>query len=195
MQPLSKREATMTAKKAVPAFNDLGKKDEETPVTTGPDHTPLVSDEEFDQDEDYDDDEDENFLSPHVVSTVPNKTPAELAAETPDETDARYGKAPVVSQEDLDNPRVQVYKDTVIKQVPSGTHLHPDIARDMFNRGISDSSTDNAQVRRITTDTYDFAPDAETNDKWQKPDNSVRNYPHDADDYVTSDDKDGTHKL
>ena len=109
-------------------------------------------------------------LSEHVVSTVPNKTPAELAAETPEETAARYNINTEITDEDADNPRVQVYKDTRVKQVPSGTHLHPDIAKDLLNRGIAETHTDNALVRhQDTAPTYDFAPDAETNDKFQKP--------------------------
>jgi hypothetical protein len=105
-------------------------------------------------------------LSPAVVSTVPNKTPAELASETPDEAAARYGIDETVSEQDLENPRVQVYKDTVLKQVPSGTHLHPDVAKDMQNRGIQQQTTDTAQVSRMVTHEYDFAPDAPHNDKW-----------------------------
>lgn len=109
---------------------------------------------------------DSSELSNQVVATVPNKTPAELAAETPRETENRYGVAQKVSDEDLDNPRVQVYRDTLVNQVPSGTHLHPDVAKDLLNRGISEQHTDNAQVKRMVTDSYDFAPDAEHNDKF-----------------------------
>lgn len=98
-----------------------------------------------------------------------NKTPAELAAETPDETAERYGIDTKITKEDAENPRVQVYEDTVVKQVPSGTHLHPDIAKDLLNRGISANTTDSAQVKRTIIETYDFAGDAETNDKFQKP--------------------------
>jgi len=106
------------------------------------------------------------FYSPEVVALKSDKTPAELAAETPDETAARYGISTEMSEEDLDNPRVQVYRDTLVNQVPSGTHLHPDIAKDLKNRGIAEQHTDNAQVKRTIVDAYDFAPDADHNDKF-----------------------------
>lgn len=172
------------AKKAVPSLAELSKKDDDKSVQ---DKTPemeqnqtdLISQEKnedpdfdsdashFDQEEDK---ENEPFLSPTVVGTVPNKTPAELSAETPDETASRYGIDQSITDEDADNPRVQVYRDTKVNQVPSGTHLHPDIAKDLLNRGISEQHTDNAQVKRAITEAYDFAPDAEFNDKFQKPD-------------------------
>jgi hypothetical protein len=150
----------------------------------GKDNTsPEVEETEFDRDEDYtggendedkepvlkDQEKNEPYLSPSVVATVPNKTPAELSQESADETAARYNINTDVTQEQIDNPRIQIYKDTVVKQVPSGTHLHPDVAKDLANRGISLQGTDNAQVQRWAIDTHDFAPDAETNDKWQKP--------------------------
>lgn len=97
-----------------------------------------------------------------------NKTPNELAAETPDEAAERYGIDTSITKEDADNPRVQVYEDTHVRQVPSGTHLHPDIAKDLMNRGISTPSTDMGQVSRPAAVEYDFAPDAETNDKFVK---------------------------
>lgn len=109
---------------------------------------------------------DEPKLSQQVVSTVPNKTPAELAAETPAETQARYGIDQSVTDEDADNPRVQVYRDTIVNQVPSGTHLHPDIAKDLLNRGIAETTTDSAQVKRTVVDSYDFAESSKFNDKF-----------------------------
>lgn len=105
-------------------------------------------------------------VSPSVVALNSNKTPAELAAESPAETAERYNIDNKISDQDADNPRVQVYRDTLVNQVPSGTHLHPDIAKDMLNRGIAESHTDNAQVKRQVTEVYDFAPDADTNDKY-----------------------------
>lgn len=157
------------AKKTTPAapqtLSDLVNKEEEKKTEeTSKEETP---EEEFDRDEDYTDENvGDTFLSPHVVSTVPNKTPAELAAETPDETAARYNVDTSITEEDAANPRVQVYKDTQVRQVPSGTHLHPDIAKDYANRGISQNTTDSAQVKREVVETYDFAPDAEFNDKF-----------------------------
>jgi hypothetical protein len=106
-------------------------------------------------------------LSNSVVhDTSTNKTPEELSSETPDETATRYGITNEVSKEDIANPRVQVYADTVVKQVPSGTHLHPDVAKSLHNYGIAERTTDSAQVKRTITETYDFAPDAEHNDKF-----------------------------
>jgi hypothetical protein len=167
---------TPPAKKATPsALSDLlskdkDKKDETVVEENKQDEIPVVEEdkeEEFDRDEDYaDEKENDTFLSPAVVSTVPNKTPAELSAETPDETAARYGLDTSITDEDADNPRVQAYKDTVVRQVPSGTHLHPDVAKDLQNRGISQHTTDSAQVKREVTETYDFAESSEFNDKF-----------------------------
>lgn len=166
------------AKKAVPSLADLSskKKDDEEVTQEIPDinedsNTDKATDSSEDVSEDIQDetsknDKDENFLSPHVVATVPNKTPAELAAESPDETATRYNINTDISKEDARNPRVQAYDSDVVRQVPSGTHLHPDVAKDMRNRGISDNTTDSAQVKRTVTETYDFAPDAEYNDKF-----------------------------
>ena len=112
---------------------------------------------------------DKPVLSDQVVGTVPNKTTAELAAETPAQTAARYGIDQTISDEDANNPNVQVYRDTRVNQVPSGTHLHPDIAKDMLSRGISEQHTDNAAVKRMSTEYYSFAGDAPYNDKFQAP--------------------------
>lgn len=112
-------------------------------------------------------DKDAPYVSPAVVALDANKTPAELAAESPEEAAVRYNIDNTISDEDADNPRVQVYRDTLVNQVPSGTHLHPDIAKDHLNRGIAEQTTDSAQVKRQIIDTYDFAPDAEFNDKYQ----------------------------
>lgn len=84
------------------------------------------------------------------------KTPNELAGETPDETKARYGYSDTPTAEDIANPHVQVYADTIVKQIPSGTHLHPDIAADLQNRGITEMTTDSAVVKRTTYE-YDYA--------------------------------------
>lgn len=80
------------------------------------------------------------------------KTPNQLAAETPEETAERYGIDPEVPEENLDNPNIQVHREDYYKQVPSSTHLHPDIAADPQNRGITEPSTDVAQLKR--GDTY-----------------------------------------
>jgi hypothetical protein len=157
----------VTVKKPVPTLASLGKSDEEENQKV--DDTSPSADSTSPEVEKADDEtakNDDHFLAPNVVATVPNKTPAELAAETPDETAARYGIDTTITKEDAENPRVQVYEDTAVRQVPSGTHLHPDVAKDLQNRGISQHTTDSAQVRREITDTFDFAPDAEHNDKF-----------------------------
>lgn len=113
--------------------------------------------------------DDKPYYSDNVTAYRADKTPAELASETPDETAKRYGIKNTVTQEELDNPRVQVYEDTKLTQIPSSTHLHPDVAKDLQNRGISLQGTDNAQVSRNYNSGYDFAPDAEYQDKGTVP--------------------------
>lgn len=161
----------MTAKRDTPSLSELtdknkdAYKDREDHV-----HTDVVDKNRSDADQavvDSDPDKDEvTGLSKSVVATVPNKTPSELAAESADEAAARYGVDTSITKEDADNPRVQVYEDTRVYQVPSGTHLHPDVAKDLQNRGISSHTTDSAQVSRTISHEYDFAPDAENNDKF-----------------------------
>jgi hypothetical protein len=122
-----------------------------------------------DVDEDYESTHDKDpMLSEAVVSTVPNRTPAQLASETAEETAARYNLKAEPTEADTKNPRVQVYADSEFKQIPSGTHLHPDVVIDMASRRGLTHGTDNAQVRREITHEYDFAPDAEFNDKFDK---------------------------
>lgn len=154
-------------KVVLPVGPDSDKEDVIVPVDSGSD---VNQEPNFDRDEDYNDEEDKKgndpFLSPEVVSLRTDKTPAELSAETPAETAKRYGVDTTISDEEVDNPRIQVYRDTLVNQVPSGTHLHPDIAKSLQNRGIAEQHTDNAQVKRMVTEVYDFAPDAERNDKF-----------------------------
>jgi hypothetical protein len=143
------------AKKATPSLASMVNKENEEPTTVAPENVEAVQpvdseveDPNLDADENYEDEKNDPFLSPAVVATVPNKTPAALAAETPEETSARYGV-------------------TAEGQVPSGTHLHPDVAEDYAKRGVNVRTTDSAQVtRQGAVDIYDFAPDAEHNDKW-----------------------------
>lgn len=155
-----------TAKKSVPSLASILDKDKNKdkdiePVTpTEPDDNDIVDDEPVVE-------KDEPKLSEHVVATVPNKTPDELSAESADETADRYNINSEISKTDAENPRVQAYNETRTYQVPSGTHLHPDIAKSQQNRGIAETHTDNAMVKhQDTAPTYDFAPDAEVNDKW-----------------------------
>lgn len=108
------------------------------------------------------------------------KTPAELAAETPDETAARYKIDQSVTETDEKNPRVEHTEAQFLAQVPSGTHLHPDIAKDLQNRGISAPTTDNAQIRKGDVFVgYDFADEApvdeeDEEDKDEKDDKAVK---------------------
>jgi hypothetical protein len=176
-----------SAKKDVPSLSDLvsdkNNKNTNTEVKDQPEgdqnqnQSPEVKDNDqrdlpIGPDSDKEDvlvdvpDSTEPYIADNVTALRTNKTPAELAAESPDETAERYGISTEISDEDADNPRVQAYRDTLVNQVPSGTHLHPDIAKDFQNRGVAEQHTDNAQVKRTITDTYDFAPDAETNDKF-----------------------------
>lgn len=88
------------------------------------------------------------------------KTPNEMATETPDETAKRYSidDYTTVTETDEKNPRVEYSEEDYMAQVPGGTHLHPDIAKDLHNRGISAPTTDNAQIRRGDVFVgYDFA--------------------------------------
>lgn len=88
------------------------------------------------------------------------KTPNELAAETPAETAERYGIDQTVTTTDAENPRVEWSEDDFMSQVPSGTHLHPDIAKDLQNRGISAPTADVGQIRKGDVFVgYDFAVD------------------------------------
>ncbi len=106
------------------------------------------------------------------------KTPNELAAETPKETADRYSidDYTTVTETDEKNPRVEYSHDDYIAQVPSGTHLHPDIAKDLANRGISAPTTDNAQIRRGDTFVgYDFADPSPVVDEEEKDAKSDKN--------------------
>lgn len=87
-----------------------------------------------------------------------NKTPNEISVETPDETADRYSIENTVVETDEENPRVEYSEEDYMAQVPAGTHLHPDIAKDLHNRGISAPTTDTAQIRRGDVFVgYDFA--------------------------------------
>lgn len=104
-----------------------------------------------------------SFLERFKMTELPSlsdltKTPSELAAETPAETAERYGIDTSVTKTDHENPRVEYSEDDFVSQVPSGTHLHPDIAKDLANRGISAPSTDVGQIRKGDVFVgYDFA--------------------------------------
>src|SRR5215203_5805242 len=99
------------AKKAVPSLSDLTKKkDDETQKVNNdnlhdenkPNETNLRTHEETKKDA---------GLSPAVTSTVPNKTPAELSAESPKETAERYGIDNTLDDTNADDPRIQRYRE------------------------------------------------------------------------------------
>jgi len=82
------------------------------------------------------------------LSDMLNKTPAELASETPEESAARYNISSEIPDAVDENPNVEVYRDSGAKQIPSGTHLHPDVAKDNYNRALK-GGTENATTSRV----------------------------------------------
>ena len=98
------------------------------------------------------------------TNVVMDKTPAELSQETPDETASRYNIKETAHDDVVENPRVEVSYDDYVKQVPSSTHLHPDIAKDPHNRGISAPTTDIGQVVRGGVVEFDHAPDVNSSE-------------------------------
>ncbi len=91
-----------------------------------------------------------------------DKTPADLAAETPEESAARYGLNSEVPDDVAKDPNVQVSKDYNLMRPSGGTHLHPDIARDNYNRPLSIGETG---VVTRTVSEHVFAGEAELDDK------------------------------
>ncbi len=181
---------TPPAKKAVPSLSDLTKKnstseveENNTPEVEGDrNNKPVLepasksselttSDENDAKTEKEENNSDDSTppLSENVVSTVPNKTPAELAAETPDESAARYGIDRTITDEDDKNPRVEASHENLFPQIPSGTHLHPDIAKSTQNRGIG-TTTENASFSQAVVG-YDYAEEAPIDDKGIKNSN------------------------
>lgn len=152
------------AKKTVPTLAELNKKDDVDKDT--PEDEQSLRNQLNKSNTDNDDlrqrlEDAEKQIEELKNSKDIRKTPNELSAETPDETRARYGINTDITDEDANNPRVQVYKDTYVNEVPSGTHLHPDIAKDLLSRGITRPTSDAAIVTRTVYD-YDYAdPPAE----------------------------------
>lgn len=176
------------AKKAVPAVNkgesssrsldDLlnGEKENQPDTTaeetlTGEDAATVVVenpappvDNQVDQPHVNDDDEFGNVdgVTNSGNENVINKTPADLAAETPEQSARRYGIGSEVPEDVIKNPNVQQFGDANF-QIPSGTHLHPDVARDNYNRSLQGGTESGATTRVITSNVY--AAEAEVDDK------------------------------
>lgn len=97
-------------------------------------------------------------------ANVINKTPADMAAETPAETAKRYGINDKVPQDVHDNPNVAATNDNKLFQIPGGTHVHPDVARDSYNRMVGGRPSESGQVT-VTDTQMVFAQPAEFDDK------------------------------
>lgn len=95
-----------------------------------------------------------------------NKTPADLAAETPQQTAKRFGISDEVPDDVHNNPNVEISRDNRIQQVASGTHLHPDVARDTYNSSLSRPSEAGHVTMTRTQSVY--AQEAEIDDKGRK---------------------------
>jgi hypothetical protein len=96
-------------------------------------------------------------------SNVIDKTPADLAAESPAESQKRFGINDEVPDDVHNNPNIQVRKDDGVQQIASGTHLHPDVARDHYNRSVGHQPENSAVTRTVTE--YAYATEAEHDDK------------------------------
>lgn len=94
---------------------------------------------------------------------VINKTPADLSSETPEESRLRFGIPNEVPDDVHNDPNVTANRDMGFVQIPSGTHLHPDIARDNYNRGVG-GQAENSQVTRTVTE-HVYATPALQDDK------------------------------
>lgn len=169
----------MTARKATApktesrSLEDLLKdkqneKDED--VNTSPDS----SDEVVENSEEY-----AEPVPGNTGTNVINKTPADLAAETPDETDARYGHVEGVNDANHNNPNVNADQDMVKfnKEIPAGTHLHPDIKRSLSNANLG-GTTESAAVTK-TVGQRVYAQEAEVDDKGLKGPKEERNVDND----------------
>jgi hypothetical protein len=99
-------------------------------------------------------------------SNVIDKTPAELSAESPEETARRFNINDEIPQDVADNPNVQVYAGDKNFQVPGGTHLHPDVAKDNYNRSLNNAGNSVSTSRTVSENVY--ATEAEQDDKGRK---------------------------
>lgn len=114
------------------------------------------------------DNDKDDFRNPDGVThqggeNVINKTPADLAAETPQESANRYGISSDIPDDVHNNPNSTITRDNTNYQIPGGTHLHPDIARTTYNRSVGDRM-ETGQVT-VTTSQMVFATPAAQDDK------------------------------
>lgn len=148
-----------------------------TPAETTPEDnqggTEIVDKEKgVDRQVDVDNNSDDDLGNPNGVTfgdknvNVIDKTPADLAAESPAASQRRYGINDEVSDDVHNNPNIQVRKDEGVQQIPSGTHLHPDVARDNYNRSIGLQPENGAVTRNVTE--FAYAEEAEHDDKGLK---------------------------
>lgn len=94
---------------------------------------------------------------------VINKTPFDMSAESAAETMERYGYSDQVPQELIDNPNVETIHLMKNYQIPGGTHIHPDVARDNYNR-IVGGRTEHGNVDVVTQQKV-YATEAPVDDK------------------------------
>lgn len=104
-----------------------------------------------------------NGVTFNGAHNVINKTPAGLAAETPEETARRYGITDEVPEDVHNNPNVVATNDNRNFQIPSGTHVHPDVAKDNYNR-IVGGRTENGEVT-VNHIQHVYATEAPVDDK------------------------------
>lgn len=100
------------------------------------------------------------------TGNVIDKTPAELSAETADETAARYNISSEIPDDVANDPNVQVYADNKDFQIQGGTHVHPDIAKDNYNRAVGSPNNSVMTTRTVSENVY--AGEAELDDKGRK---------------------------
>lgn len=112
--------------------------------------------------------EDSSVGNPNGVNfetrkNVINRTPAELAGETPAETQRRYGINDHVPDDVHNNPNVTIDRDNRVEQIASGTHLHPDVAKTTYNSSLYRPSEGGTVTKTVTQQVY--AEEAPVDDK------------------------------
>lgn len=111
----------------------------------------------------------DNFVNPDGVThsgrvNPIDKTPADISSETPAETQKRYGISDEVPDDVHNNPNVTATRDNRDFQIPGGTHVHPDVARDNYNRMVGGRPSESGQVTMSSTQMV-FAQEAPFDDK------------------------------
>jgi hypothetical protein len=87
-----------------------------------------------------------------------DKTPGGLSTETPEETSVRYNIDLEVTKEGLEDLDENCREK--VRQIPAGTHLHPDYTNELLRKGGNQAS-DSAQVVRDVTVGHSFADEVE----------------------------------